>query len=175
VIDTNDAPKAFKSPKPDSPGKWIAIYKGDVSPPDSGTYHFVAAGDDDMIIRFNNQTVLFHCEHIEAPPELKGEEYRYDGERLSYARSLPMAVEAGKTYPIEILIGDDIPREMFAKVLIEKEGVEYQHDGGGGPILPVFAVAQVEVSGTETPAHLTTPVWQGKASTSLMDMFDDQH
>jgi hypothetical protein len=161
VIDTNEGPGEFHSPKPDSPGKWIVVFKGRVSPPESGAYHFVAAGDDDMIIRFNQKTVLFHCEHIPAPPQLQGEEYHYAGERLTYARSLPLNVEAGKMYPIEILIGDDIPRETFAKVLVEKEGVNYEKDAVGGLILPVFGVDAVSVSPTETPAHLNGPVWHG--------------
>ncbi len=170
VIDSNEGPKNFKSPKPDSPGKWIVIYKGEVTPPQTGVYHFVAAGDDDMIIRFNGKNVLFHCEHIPTPAELQGEEYHYAGERLSYARSLPVSVEQGKSYPIEILIGDDIPFKTFAKVLIEKEGEKYGKDAAGGPILPVFSVDKVLVSGTETPAHLDGPLWMGTGrQPSMMD------
>ena len=173
IIESNDGPKAFNSPRQDSPGKWVVVYKGDIAPPETGIYHFVAAGDDDMIIRFNGQTVLFHCEHIPTPPELQGEEYHYTGERLTYARSLPLNVEAGKTYSVEILIGDDIPTKTFAKALIEKEGVNYQKDSAGGPILPVFAVDAVSVSGTETPAHLNGPTWQGKSSLNLDDMMQE--
>lgn len=173
-IETNDAPKAFNSRNLDSPGKWVVVYKGNVQPPETGTYHFVAAGDDDMIIRFNGRTVLFHCEHIPTPPELQGDEYHYSGERLAYARSLPLKVEAGKSYPLEILIGDDIPAKTFAKVLIEKEGVNYQKDPAGGPIVPVFALDAVTASGTETPAHLDGPVWQGDKSLSLLDRMQAQ-
>ena len=177
VVNTNEAPADFHSPKPESPGKWIVVYKGDVSPPASGAYHFVAAGDDDMIIRFDGRTVLFHCEHIPTPAGLEGQEYHYEGQRLGFARSLPLKVQEGAVYPIEILIGDDIPTKTFAKVLIEKEGTHYQAAPGGGPTLPVFALDKVQVTpetdGTPPLPHLDAPLWIGKTSpASLLEQLD---
>jgi hypothetical protein len=186
IINTNEAPKAFGSPKPDSPGKWCAIYKGNVSPPESGVYHFVAAGDDDMIIRFDNQTVLFNCEHIPSPEgdltntrntKTLGVEPLYDYQQpLKFARSLPLTLDASRYYSIEILIGDDVPQKMWAKVLWEKEGVNYEK-AGDSPILPVFALDKVSVAPeTESPAmpHLDGPLWKARAaSNSLLDMLDN--
>lgn len=152
-IESSDAPKAFGSTKPDAEGKWVAVYKGNVSPPETGVYHFIASGDDDVIIRFNNQTVLFTCEHVSAPggklqnktgaAALGDSIYHYQGEDpyASFVRSLPVTAEAGEYYPIEILIGDDTPEKMFAKVLYEKDGAAYQKDGDS-PILPIFASEQ---------------------------------
>jgi hypothetical protein len=185
TIESTDAPKAFGSPKPDAPGKWIVVYKGNVSPPESGVYHFVAAGDDDMIIRFDSKLVLFNCEHIPSwdgqltnfrgTPSLGTQLFTYSGEVLTYAESLPITVDAGKYYPIEILIGDDVPTKTFAKVLIEKEGAQYQKDGAGSPILPIFALDKVQMNPNEPPAHIdNAPPWKGKAtSTSLLDVLDN--
>lgn len=171
TIDTSEAPKAFGSPIEDDAGaKWIAIYKGSVSPPESGTYYFVAAGDDNMIIRFDGKLVLDHCEHWEGDVQ-PTDEYRYSGERNKFAKSLPITVEKGKFYEIMILIGDDTPRSTDAKILIEKEGTNYEKDSSGSPILPIFALDKVTVSGTVTPAHLDNgPIWTGKnAQRSIMD------
>ncbi len=47
-------------------------------------------------------------------------------------------VEAGKTYPVEIMIGE-IPGGFFAlDLLIEEIGANYQKDSAGFPILPLF-------------------------------------
>lgn len=183
IIDTNDAPKAFGSPKPDSPGKWVVVYKGNVSPPENGVYHFVAAGDDDMIIRFDNRTVLFNCEHIPSPDgdltnfrnmKALGVAPLYDyGQPLTFVRSLPLTLDASKYYSIEILIGDDVPTKTWAKILWEEEGVNYQH-AGNAPILPIFALGPISVE-NETPPmpHLNAPLWKGKStSTSMLDILN---
>lgn len=184
TIESADAPTAFGSPKPGAEGKWIVVYKGYVSPPESGTYYFVGAGDDDLIIRFNGKLVLFNCEHIDAPEgnltNFRGTKaygtalYRYEGEVLSYAKGMPMDVEAGKDYLLEILIGDDVPSKTFAKILIEKKGMDYRKDGGS-PVLPIFALDKVMASGTEPPAHTSDgPLWKGKGiTTSLLNTLSD--
>lgn len=40
------------------PSRWIAIYRGKVRAPKSGTFRFVGAGDDVIAVRFNNQNVF---------------------------------------------------------------------------------------------------------------------
>ena len=187
IINSREGPKAFGSPKPDSPGKWIVIYKGNVSPPENGVYHFVAAGDDDMAIRFDNQTVLFNCEHIPAPDgtlsntrdtKSLGVEPLYEYRQpLRFVRSLPLNLDATKYYPIEILIGDDVPEKTWAKVLWEKEGVNYEKDGDS-PILPVFGLEKIsvppETDGVPPMPHLEGPLWKAKsASNSMLDMLEN--
>ena len=41
-----EAPKAFGVQDEVQPSFWMALYKGQVSPPESGTYHFVGGGDN---------------------------------------------------------------------------------------------------------------------------------
>lgn len=172
-IESTEAPKAFKSPVLESSGMWVAVYRGFVSPPASGTYRFVGAGDDDMIVRFDGKLVLDNCEHIDPQVPADGV-YHYPGIRNKYARSQPVTVEAGKFYPIEILIGDHIPTKTMAALFVEQQGVTYQMDGGS-PILPVFSVvARAEdesMTDSTLPPHMKDgPVWTGKApSTSLLD------
>lgn len=54
----NDAPKAYGCEDKVKPSRWIAIYRGKVRAPKSGTFRFVGAGDDVIAVRFNNQNVF---------------------------------------------------------------------------------------------------------------------
>ena len=188
-IQSVDGPKAFGSPKPDEPGKWVVVYEGTVSPPETGVYHFVGSGDDDMIIRFDNKLVLFNCEHINAPggtlsngmgsSTLADSIYHYSKQDAyaSFARSLPVSVQAGTNYNIQILIGDDVPQTTHAKILVEKEGVNYDKDGDS-PILPIFSVGKTqETTADDWPPHTNNgPFWHGKTgSGSILDMLDSDN
>ncbi len=134
-------PKAFGLENDINPRMWIVYYKGRVQAPDSGTYHFVGAADDMLFVRFNGQTVLeggfFHI-----PTGWKGEgaytPIGYQKIKDGYPKGTAFTVEAGKSYPIEILFGEDIPTAMSATLLIEKDGESYQHDARMNPILPLF-------------------------------------
>lgn len=59
-IRADAAPAAFQCEKDVAPSRWMVIYKGTVTPPRSGTYRFVGAGDDVLVVRFNRQNVLDH-------------------------------------------------------------------------------------------------------------------
>ena len=53
-----EAPKAFKCEKQVQPSRWIAVYRGKVKAPKSGKFRFVGAGDDSLVVRFNNENVF---------------------------------------------------------------------------------------------------------------------
>jgi hypothetical protein len=52
------APKAFGLEKIVKPLQWFVVYKGQVSPPEDGTYRFVGASDDHMAVAVNGKTCL---------------------------------------------------------------------------------------------------------------------
>ena len=52
------APECYRCADKVQPSAWVAVYRGKVKAPVSGTFRFVGTGDDALIIRFNNQTVL---------------------------------------------------------------------------------------------------------------------
>jgi len=60
IISADEAPKAFGCDKEVQPRCWIAIYRGVVSPPKSGKFRFVGAGDDVLAVRFNGHPVFDH-------------------------------------------------------------------------------------------------------------------
>lgn len=73
------------------------------------------------------------------------------------------SVEAGKTYPVDILIGE-IPGGHFSvSLLIEETGAVYQKDSTGSPILPLFRLDSQPPAGLEgqaPPNALDGPVWK---------------
>ena len=66
MIPADEGPKAFNVSNTVKPRLWVVLYKGRVSPPESGIYHFVGAGDDVMIARLNGQVVLDRCYDLRA-------------------------------------------------------------------------------------------------------------
>ena len=52
-----DAPKAYGGDDKVKPSQWLAIYRGKVRAPKSGTFRFVGLGDDYLVVRFNKQNV----------------------------------------------------------------------------------------------------------------------
>ncbi len=52
------APAAFNCEKEVQPRRWIVVYRGMVKAPKSGRFRFVGAGDDLLVVRFNNRTVF---------------------------------------------------------------------------------------------------------------------
>lgn len=60
VMKAEGAPAAFECENEVQPSRWIVIYRGVVTPPESGRYRFVGAGDDVMVVRFNGRHVFDH-------------------------------------------------------------------------------------------------------------------
>ena len=73
-----------------------------------------------------------------------------------------LEVEAGKTYPLEILIGERPGGLFSAYLLMEKEGAKYEtHEGL--PKFPLFRVADVPAPAHKkgTPSFAASgPVWK---------------
>ena len=60
VMKAEGAPAAFGCAAEVQPSRWMVIYRGMVTPPKSGKYRFVGAGDDVLVVRFNGRHVLDH-------------------------------------------------------------------------------------------------------------------
>jgi hypothetical protein len=146
-ITADAAPKAFGVEKEVQPSRWIAVYRGKVRAPETGTFHFVGWSDDVLVVRFNHNIVLdgslarvstwkrSRIYHYNFP--LRG--VAYEG----FVESTPVTVNKGNTYDLEILIGESPGGHFFAQLLGEWQGREYKKDQAGNPILPIFRVANV--------------------------------
>lgn len=54
----DDAPKAYHCEARVKASFWLAIYRGKIKAPKTGTFRFVGAGDDYLAVRFNNDTIF---------------------------------------------------------------------------------------------------------------------
>ena len=160
-------PAAFGLEKTVQPMMWCVHYKGQVTAPDSFTFHFVGAGDDVMVVKFNGKIVLERCWYIRTGWKPQAE-YHYDYSEIpdGFAKGDAITVEAGKTYPMEVLIGEQPGGGGFATLLQEVDGVPYAK-GKGGPVLPVFRMSNATpLAGTVDrpyPPHRNDgPVWKAE-------------
>lgn len=194
-----EAPAAFSVEKYVQPKQWFVVYRGNVQAPKSGRFRFVGAGDDVLVVRFNNRLVFDFGYTLAATGGGSGaiskENYNRDEnsdairnvKRLSpmpvpsvtyqystnprinrdlggLAVGPEFQVTAGTTYPVEILISE-IPGGIFStSLLIQEEGVTYQKDAGGLPILPLFrldhSLPSPELKGEAPPFDPNGPVWK---------------
>ncbi|WP_035604956.1 hypothetical protein [Haloferula sp. BvORR071] len=60
LMPADAAPAAFSCEKEVQPSRWVVVYRGNVTPPRSGKYRFIGAGDDVLVVRFNNKHVFDH-------------------------------------------------------------------------------------------------------------------
>ncbi len=106
--------------------------------------------------------------------------YRYERTPMhnSYVGGMAVgaefSVEAGKSYPIDILIGE-IPGGSFSVALmIEEVGATYQKDPAGFPILPLFRLDQSppseELKGESPPYDPEGPVWKFAPNTNKREI-----
>jgi hypothetical protein len=180
-IDANKGPTAFGVAKEVQPRMWVVHYTGMVSPPESGTYHFVGQGDDVLLVKFDNRMVLAACWNnrtfgiVETKWKPQGI-YTYGWPPNCPSGGLvkgdPMEVHAGASYPIEVLIGEQPGGRGCAALLIEKEGEEYKKDPKGNPILPIFRVGVTKMPPLERgeslpPYQAEGPIWKVKPAAGV--------
>ncbi len=142
-MSADEGPRAFDLADKVQPGRWLVHYKARVAPPADGTYHFVGGGDDVLVVRFAGQTVLDRCwaQQDEVWKTARNYDYGYTGIPNGFARGDALRLKAGQFYDMEVLIGEQPGGLVFFSLLLEEEGVEYNRDAKGNPILPVFRLA----------------------------------
>lgn len=171
TMSANEAPKAFQVEGKAQPRRWIAVYRGKVIPPESGSYRFVGAGDDVLVVRFNGRVVLdAGCNGVKGPPSISGFQrtgaYRFDrmgGATPQAWQGTTFDVRADTAYSMEVVIGEWPGGEGAFCLLLEKMGAEYGKDSHGNPLLPVFKLGASEVK----PGGLYMPVFAPDTSWSL--------
>jgi hypothetical protein len=177
-----EGPKAFQVENVVQPKMWVALYKGEVIAPESGTFYFVGAGDDVLLVRFNKVTVLNACWNINDPSLAKTTghyTYGWTGQPGGFTKGDAIQVEKGRSYPIEILVGEQPGGSMHAVLLIENAGGSYTKDSHGNPILPVFRMGDKPPAlepGGSLPPHLETGlVWKGSSVKKSISGLDALH
>jgi hypothetical protein len=171
-MNANQGPLAFGLGGRVQPKMWVVHYKGNVIPTESGTFRFVGMGDDILVVRFNGRVVL-DCGANNPTGHAPQSYYASAGLQLDpkmgwykgLGRGDPVQVNGGESYPIEVLVGEWPGGDFKAWLLLEKEGVQYEKDTKGNPILPLFKLAAGDVtrSGGEAPVFAKIgPVWKAE-------------
>ena len=173
-INSGQGPQAFGLGGQVQPKMWVVVYRGNVIPTESGTFRFVGVCDDILVVRFNGRVVL---DSGSMTPSGHGPQKFYAGDGLKLenrkgmewykgsGRGEPFQVTGGQSYPMEVMIGEWPGGDFKAWLQIEKEGVEYEKDSKGVPILPIFKLAPSEVAhaGSEAPIFAKTgPIWKAE-------------
>ena len=185
-ISADLGPKEFGLEKEVKPRMWVAHYKGTVTPPVGGTYHFVGIADDLMFVRFDGKTVhnsslRFHSgEDKDLAHSVGMHAYGKGDDKKKWRlyKGEPMRVVGGKSYPIEILIGEQPGGVCYFVLLIEKEGASYKIEPSFNmPILPVFRIADVpHAEGELPPIQEGGPIWKAQkpAPKSALDLLKER-
>jgi hypothetical protein len=168
------APKAYGVEKYVQPKAWMAHYRGRVSPPKTGSFRFVGAGDDLMVVRIDGRIVL-DCGGSKGSdfktdrPGSQAYGYRYKDDewnlrqRGGFVVGNLMNLKAGLFYDIDIVFSEGPGGLFCAMLFFEEEGVTYAKDGNGNPILPIFRVANGTSSEKNPagPAYMENgPIWR---------------
>jgi len=181
TLDANVAPQSFGVGDKVQPRLWVVIYRGRVTPSESGNYRFVGFGDDVLVVRWKNKVVL-DSGFMDATG-LRPEGY-VRSEGLALGGSLPASYQgmgigtrfsaaANNSYEIEVLVGERPGGQFKAYLMLMKVGEEYTKDAAGQPVLPIFRLAKTpppEIHGEAPVFNPDGPVWSaGEPKTSLLD------
>lgn len=165
IILAEEGPSAFNLQGVVQPRMWVVHYRGKVTAPASFTFHFVGAGDDVMMVKFDGRIVLSRNWYISTNWRSQANyDYGFDKFPQGFAKGDAIKVEAGHVYTMEAVIGEQPGGGMFATLLQEVEGETYEKDQKGNPILPVFRMSNAQparsTSNRPFPPHRDDgPVW----------------
>jgi hypothetical protein len=158
LMDAGRAPQAFDMEKVIKPSAWVVVYKGQVSPPEDGTYRFVAYADDVIAVAVNGKLVVVGG-RPDTLKHLQGWKGSQPGPRVEAANgqlSYGDWITLKKDEPIDldVLVGERPGGSFCAFLLYEKEGAEYPKDAKGIPKYPIFQLAPFD---TPVPSPKNAP------------------
>lgn len=178
-----EAPHAYKVADKVQPSMWVAVYRGKVVAPKTGKFRFVGYGDDALVVRFNGKNVFdYGWEHITSGrmmggqpgnrAELKDDKgeprkfYKYTKAGHDWNESAGglcsgdvFSVEAGKSYPVEVMVSE-IPGGKFGFVLLieDVDSPPTQKDGTGSPVFQLFRTNFAEPNVDELYKNMKEPL-----------------
>jgi len=163
LIGAGAAPKAFGAEKTVKPSRWVIHYKGQVAPPEDGTYRFWGYGDDVLVVAVNGKIVLNGSRFALTGTSWKSSERGGlpAGNRNLVAGTW-VSLKASDPVDLDIIVGEQPGGEFCAFLLVEKEGQIYERKGDY-PVLPIFQVAPFDTpSHVEKSAPFSTgfPIWR---------------
>ena len=136
ILDT-EAGAAFQSPR-SGPGLWLAVYRGRFSAPSTGSFRFVAFGDNAMIVQIDNRMVYDGSDrhYIGLKRESLGKIVFTKGVK-ELTGSDWIEFKEGEVHDLAIAVGDE--GGVFASGLfVQPKGMLFAQGARGVPKVPVF-------------------------------------
>ena len=172
-------PVAFGVEKEVQPRMWMVHYKGTVVAPESGTFRFAGLGDDVLLVRFDGKMVLDGCWSIDTKTVPGQTNYKLDWGAPGKGGTvgIPFTVEEGKSYPIEVAIGEQPGGYSAAALFVMKNGEHFAKDKKGGDIMPVFRTTTATdlpvppPNSFYAPHIFTGPAWKTQAAKAEFSVF----
>ena len=144
----DQGPKLFQADEHVQPRGWIALYRGKIVVPRSGTYRFSGHADDYLMVALDGE-VRLHASWPSLQPHVsKG--WKPTGptnhptpfqNHLIYGDWVEL--RAGQEVMIDIAIGERPGGYVWFYLQIEEKDVDYRKAGNGRPILPLFTTAPI--------------------------------
>lgn len=157
-ISADEAPKAFGVQEQVKPREWSALYRGQITAPESGKYRFVGLADDIMVVRVKKSIVIdasltpISDWRSSDPDDRKYE--TYEGRKCVIGDWF--FLKKGQATPMDVLIGEEPGGYFYCQLYIQKEGVKYPTSSESftdpdtkktvtiqRPILPIFKTAEL--------------------------------
>ena len=167
TLNADMAPQAFDVKDPSVKGtRWIAHYKGQVSPPVPGTYRFWGTADDVMAVAVNGKTVLVGNRRDTRLPKTLStwQPSERDGAHAGDGNLRAgdwMNLKADEIVDLDIMVGDRPGGVFNVFLMVEKQGDNYETDRRGHPILPILQIAPFNTPKSDDAGFATGfPVWK---------------
>jgi len=158
-----DGPKAFGVTNVQGI-QWVIVYKGKFTVPDSGTFRFVAFGDNHIDVAIDKKHVLessiyngtlssrdpaqkdYYNYSFKVNPAIKAGDNLHNGVFVGQFRcGLWIDLVAGRTYDIRILIGQCLHPTCGFWLLVQQKDHVYALTPEGSPILPLFKISNIQM------------------------------
>lgn len=168
LMSAGQAPKAFDMEKVIKPSAWVIFYKGQVSPPEDGTYRFIGYSDDLLAVAVNGKTVCVGArmdfrKHWNPPAGEKNPVVHGGNGDLTYGDWITLKKD--EPIDLDVLLGERPGGQFCAFLLYQKQGVEYPKDATGVPMYPIFQLAPQDTpTGTikqQPPFSPASVYWKG--------------
>jgi hypothetical protein len=128
---------------------WVAHYKGQLVHKEDIRFRFRGMGDDVMLVQVDGKIVLNACWPGDSEIAIAGQWQSSSADSRKFRLGNNDAVvgdwielKAGEAKDMQVIIGE-VPGGVFASMLVvEVDGVEYERNSQGGPLLPIFKTAE---------------------------------
>lgn len=140
---------------------WVAVYKGQIGHPKGGRFRLWGVADDILVVRINGEFVLdaswgsdkYHTKpgfHIELEDNKDVHRKFQLGAKTARVGNW-FTLEPGVPVQMDLLVSEIPGGTFMMMVLVEEEGVEYEENEYGAPIVHMFKTM-------EPPSHLVDEI-----------------